>query len=198
MGPHPARSLLLEALESVLWVESLSVFMTSLVKKPLLTAGLIGKFQRIFPCLQEGCCVQTSQDVDGLTTEPPYPCLKLNLELDVLDFHGSHLSTEEGTECRCPRTALYFPMQSFLFGWLARFEPDSGEGRGSSQASVFHSFPQKLRKNLSGEIPFSQISPVKMADLSPMASGSFCILEKCLLQTFLKICLNYFLQWTVA
>lgn len=68
--------------------------------KHLLTAELIGKFQRIFPCLQEGCCVQTSQDLDDLTTEPLYPCLKLNLELDVLDFHGSQLCTEEGAGCR--------------------------------------------------------------------------------------------------
>lgn len=39
--------------------------------KNLHTVGLIGKFQRIFPCLQEGCCLQASQDVDGLTTESP-------------------------------------------------------------------------------------------------------------------------------
>lgn len=146
-----------ETLESVLWVEGLSVFMTSLVKKPLLTAELIGKFQRIFPCLREGCCVQISQDVNDLTAEPPYPCLKLTLELGILDFHGSHLSTEEGTRCRCPSIALYFPMQSCLFGWLGRFEPDSGEDRGGSQASVFYS-PTKMRKTFQEKFPFPKLA----------------------------------------
>lgn len=58
----------LESHESVLWVKSLCFY--DFTGKNLLTSELIGKFQRIFPCLQEGCCVQTSQDVDGLTTEP--------------------------------------------------------------------------------------------------------------------------------
>lgn len=33
----------------------------------------------------------------------------------------------------------------------------------------------KTEENLSGKIPFFQISQVEIADLSPMASGSFCL-----------------------
>lgn len=67
--------------------------------------------------------------------------LAWSLELDVLISVDHTWAQRRGCDTGVPVLPLYFPIQSCLFGWLTKFEPGAGEGRDSSQAVVFQSFP---------------------------------------------------------